>query len=338
MEEPICDEVSGASGNYIALGIFLTAMLIQGAVTAPRAPLSGTFIDDNNPVPMNSGKYIGILMGVLTFSTVVSFGSGAISSCIFHTLEETSLTPGDPQWIGAWWLGFLVLGTLSIVFSFLILFFPKRLKVASLKSTPAREVKVSNEIGGHTSFNQILSGFVEPLKCVFRILRIPVFTLVVLTITMHTFAILGMVSFFPKYLETQFYRPAYQASIMVGEYQGACQALGLSTVVGVISLSYWNCSCTLGTAASGLCQQEDPTVYPLLVYATAVSFLSMFSTSASFMIIVRSVREEEKSLALGLSSFISTLLGKRMIYGFWTGCLSHGLCSSYVAITMLFRE
>lgn len=61
LEEPTCDDVPSSTGSYIALGIFLTAMLIQGAVTAPRAPLSGAFIDDNNPVPMKSGKYIGKL-------------------------------------------------------------------------------------------------------------------------------------------------------------------------------------------------------------------------------------------------------------------------------------
>lgn len=45
--------------STVAMAIFLIAMLIQGAVTAPRAPLGGTYLDDNNPVPVNSGKYVG---------------------------------------------------------------------------------------------------------------------------------------------------------------------------------------------------------------------------------------------------------------------------------------
>lgn len=60
MPEATCSERKSAiNENSIALGIFLTCMLIQGAVTSPRTPLGGTYVDDNNPVPTNSGKYIG---------------------------------------------------------------------------------------------------------------------------------------------------------------------------------------------------------------------------------------------------------------------------------------
>jgi organic anion transporter 2B/organic anion transporter 3A len=35
------------------------------------------------------------------------------------------MTPNDPRWIGAWWLGFLVFGSLALIPSILVLFFPR---------------------------------------------------------------------------------------------------------------------------------------------------------------------------------------------------------------------
>lgn len=35
------------------------------------------------------------------------------------------MTPRDPRWIGAWWLGFLMFGTMALVVSLLVFFFPR---------------------------------------------------------------------------------------------------------------------------------------------------------------------------------------------------------------------
>lgn len=35
------------------------------------------------------------------------------------------MTPKDPRWIGAWWLGFLMFGTMALVVSLLVFFFPR---------------------------------------------------------------------------------------------------------------------------------------------------------------------------------------------------------------------
>lgn len=41
--------------------------------------------------------------------------------------EGLNLTPEDPQWIGAWWLGYLAGGSILVVISGLILGFPREL-------------------------------------------------------------------------------------------------------------------------------------------------------------------------------------------------------------------
>ena len=43
------------------------------------------------------------------------------------SISDSTLKPTDPRWIGAWWMGFLLVGALAIVSSLPMLFFPRRL-------------------------------------------------------------------------------------------------------------------------------------------------------------------------------------------------------------------
>ena len=44
------------------------------------------------------------------------------------SLSETDITPRDPRWIGAWWLGFLIFGVISIFPALPLFCFPQRYK------------------------------------------------------------------------------------------------------------------------------------------------------------------------------------------------------------------
>ena len=56
----------------------------------------------------------------------------------------------------------------------------------------------------------------EFLKTILRLLRTPVYMCVVLGSCISVFGISGMIAFIPKYMETQFLIPAWQANVMVG--------------------------------------------------------------------------------------------------------------------------
>ena len=43
-------------------------------------------------------------------------------------VSETNMTPRDPRWVGAWWLGFLTFGLLGVLSAVPTFFFPRRLK------------------------------------------------------------------------------------------------------------------------------------------------------------------------------------------------------------------
>ena len=42
--------------------------------------------------------------------------------------DDVDITPSDPRWIGAWWLGFLVFGSFAVVFSIPLMCFPRRMR------------------------------------------------------------------------------------------------------------------------------------------------------------------------------------------------------------------
>ena len=46
----------------------------------------------------------------------------------FSIFSETDITPQDPRWIGAWWLGFLIFGGVAIIASLPMFFFPKKMR------------------------------------------------------------------------------------------------------------------------------------------------------------------------------------------------------------------
>ena len=47
---------------------------------------------------------------------------------ILIRIVEVPISPRHPAWIGAWWLGFLVFGLISMLIGFPLLCFPRRMK------------------------------------------------------------------------------------------------------------------------------------------------------------------------------------------------------------------
>ena len=54
-------------------------------------------------------------------------------------------------------------------------------------------------------------------KAIFRVLRTPVYPIVVLALGIFLFGVMGGISFGPKYMENQFNIPTWQANIILGK-------------------------------------------------------------------------------------------------------------------------
>lgn len=89
--------------------------------------LGQSYLDDNIQ-KQNSPITLAYTMSLRMFGPVLGFFLGFFALNIYI---EPSLTPiitkKDPRWLGAWWLGWVILGGLMLIFAFLIGLFPKQL-------------------------------------------------------------------------------------------------------------------------------------------------------------------------------------------------------------------
>ncbi|XP_076437791.1 solute carrier organic anion transporter family member 2A1-like [Babylonia areolata] len=190
--------------TFIGLG-----MVFQGFGKSPRHPFVSTYVDDNVPKTKTT-LYLGIVSCVSMFGPVLAFTLGGLFSKMYLTLEDTTMSPRDPRWVGAWWLGFLVFGFLGILASIPTLFLPRRLRpqphLRRLEAARKRAAKGRKYCHDMKEF----------LRSMLRLARNPVYVCMVMGTCSVLFGISGMISFLPKYLETQFMIPAWKANIILG--------------------------------------------------------------------------------------------------------------------------
>ncbi|XP_025100117.1 solute carrier organic anion transporter family member 2A1-like [Pomacea canaliculata] len=415
----------------LAVAFLTIGMILQGCAKSPRTVFTGVYIDDNG-LKTESSLHIGIVGCITIFGPVLAFVLGGVFTRLYITLEDTGLSPLDPRWIGAWWLGFLVFGITSIVTALPLVFFPRRLRpqphLAALKEERKRAAKG----------RQCTYGIIEFLRSVMRVLMTPVYTLVVLGLCCQVLGQTGLFAFLPKYLETQFFLPTWKANVTIGLVNLLAMSLGtliggyvtsrfkftpmtclkvmviLNAVWTCLSVSgfvlgcdqphidtgvtshsvmnttqrcqsscqcddsryfptcgadgvtyfspchagcsetrgtfYGNCSCIempkktsqpVPEAVPGLCAQSCTTFYPYVAISFFSELLGAMSILPCFIVVIRSVAEVDKPLAIGLYSFLYTLLGwfpAPVLYGqvvdttclLWSsGCAGRGSCSLY---------
>ncbi|KAH3883708.1 solute carrier organic anion transporter family member 2A1-like isoform X1 [Dreissena polymorpha] len=404
--------------THLAMAFIAVGMILQGLAKAPRYPFITTYVDDNVN-KKNTAMYMGIISGVGIFGPAIAFSVGGLFSRHYVTLQDVPITPRHPAWIGAWWLGFVVFGLISIVISFPLLLFPRK-----LRPRPRGQKALKSDSG--STFQRAILDF---LKCLFRLISNSVYMPLNASTCILLFAVAGMIAFGAKYLETQFFIPAWKANILLGMMNIVAASAGtivgglvvtkrkLSPVactkmllsVGCLSLvqvalgfvfgcgnadivgfntksvdgatngtcaescgcdnntyfpvcgadgsnyrspchagcasyegmSFGACTCSGGAASPGLCETTCGMLYPYLVNNVIGAFLGTLGMMPGFIVMLRSVSEGDKSMAVGFSSLMSTICGwflGPIVFGklidtacvIWSAsCSGKGACALY---------
>ncbi|XP_067665011.1 solute carrier organic anion transporter family member 2B1-like [Haliotis asinina] len=205
--------------------LLVLAMLVQGVAKSPRTPLSSEYIDNNVADRKRTGLLLGALICLTMFGPALAFSFGGVFSQIPVDLARTPLTPQDPRWIGAWWLGFLVFGGVSLLTAVPLFFFPKKIK--------GRHVVPSDDDMEQTFCDKVKD---LPLS-LFRVVSNPVYTVNNLAMVTGTIAAVGLVSFGAKYLETIFNIPAWKSNLFLGVIVVITTILG-TFLGGVIAMRF----------------------------------------------------------------------------------------------------
>lgn len=119
--------------GYDFLPFFLFAQFLIGAGSTPILTLAPPFVDDHVPAmkapamiaSLYAAAALGPVFGYALGALMIQYPADIISS---HRVTPKDTTPDDPNWIGAWWAGYIFLGIGTFIGALILLLFPRRLR------------------------------------------------------------------------------------------------------------------------------------------------------------------------------------------------------------------
>ena len=135
---------------------------------------------------------------------------------------EGSLQEGESGWLGAWWLGFIVISIVTLIFAPLLALFPERLPTE--EDTEAKRLAQKKVEEPQTAREYVT----DTINCGKRLLRNKVYVFNSLSTIAFLFGVVGFGTFVPKYFEYHFRRSTSSS----GSSGGMSKALG--SVVGIL--------------------------------------------------------------------------------------------------------
>ena len=154
----------------------------------------------------------------------------------FFIFSETDLTPEDPEWVGAWWIGFILLALIMLIWAVPTVLFPARLPgQPSLqkeekgfkdmaKGTDLTIFFLSNvalaqlliaDLRCFTLFLMLFVFILDLPVAILRLLKNPVYVCLACGLSFDIFT-MGFYTFFPKYIQVYFGLSPSMASIVAG--------------------------------------------------------------------------------------------------------------------------
>ncbi|XP_017881549.1 solute carrier organic anion transporter family member 3A1 [Ceratina calcarata] len=197
----------------VVLAIFFVSLLGVGMGQTAVYTLGIPYIDDN-VASRESPLYFAITIGVRILGPALGFILGSFCTMIYADLSKPQITPTDPRWVGAWWLGLVLIAAMLMLVSIGMFAFPTRLPTS--RTTPKRvDAKKPS-----------LRDFPKAVK---RLLKNDILMFRTASSVLHILPIAGLYTFLPKYLESQFRLPAHHANMISGV--GGILVMGLGIII-----------------------------------------------------------------------------------------------------------
>ncbi|KAM6986872.1 solute carrier organic anion transporter family member 1C1 [Aplochiton taeniatus] len=231
-----CDRESNVSmWIYVLLG-----NILRGIGETPVQPLGISYIDDFAREE-NAALYVGCVQTISVIGPVFGYLLGSLCAKIyvdigFVNMESITITPEDARWVGAWWLGYLIAGVITLLSALPFWFLPRFLPVPGdkgpgqfslerasfIKDSSLREQKYPAD--EPTNFLEMAKDFVPTLK---TLLGNPVYFIYLCITIIQLNSLIGMVTYKPKYIEQHYGQSASKANFLMGIINIPAVALGI---------------------------------------------------------------------------------------------------------------
>ncbi|XP_064635585.1 solute carrier organic anion transporter family member 4C1-like [Lineus longissimus] len=221
--------------------VFILSQFLIGLGASPMFSLTFVYLDENLSSD-SSALYIGIYYAVSILGPALGFLLGGYflntyGDVGFVDVTSLAITKDDPQWYGAWWIGYILCGILALIAAFPLFCYARELPGAAARRH--KSYKETDEHSNESGFGTSLKDLPAALKNIFQI---PTFVLLALCDSLEALAVAGAATFMPKYLETQYGLSSGLASIVAGGVM--IPAGGGGAILGGIIIKKWKLGCS----------------------------------------------------------------------------------------------
>lgn len=236
-QEETCDQLF----SYVPLVLIFLSQFILGIGNTLYYSLGQSYLDDNTK-KTNTPKLLGFAFSIRMVGPMLGFVLSYVFLNIYIDPTKTPvITSKDPRWMGAWWMGWIVLGFSMIVFAFMIGLFPRDLPKKSKDKSMVENGRKTEEgaegLMADIDLSEKDQELAQPIKVKSQLKDFPTALrrlvtnkLLMFNILAGVFYILGMggfMTFMSKYIEVQFNKNKSDSTIVAGPLNLFGMVLGL---------------------------------------------------------------------------------------------------------------
>ena len=220
-----CEE-SSSFKDLGSIAVIFFGQVLFGLVNALFWIFGMTYADDNT-TRANSPFQVALSMAGRVAGPTLGYFLGAVCLNVYSDpWRDPVYDESDPRWIGAWWVGFVVVGVLLLILGPFLTLFPAALPLEKSDGMSQKRRKTASEGEEPESAADWAREFLAVTR---RLMSNKPYVFNVLSTVAFAFAISGVTTFMPKYLEFQFHQKASTSGGLGG------LSKTLSAFVGIVA-------------------------------------------------------------------------------------------------------